>query len=119
MADSDNPLEAFRQVLTGASRAIAQEPELELGFTAELPSTSGKSVKVPMPSRTLPERDVAGRMAALGAEPPARYSASYDRFRRRNGHRRTERPAADATVRRGCSKGCLLCGRTERAWPER
>jgi cobaltochelatase CobT len=59
MADNDNPIEAFRQVLTGASRAIAHEPELELGFTAELPSASGKSVKVPMPSRSLPERDVA------------------------------------------------------------
>ena len=59
MAQPDNPLEAFRQVLTGASRAIAREPELELGFTADAPSTSGKSVKVPMPGRTLPEREVA------------------------------------------------------------
>jgi cobaltochelatase CobT len=55
----DNPLEAFRQALSGASRAIAREPELELGFTAEAPSASGKSVKVPMPGRTLPEREVA------------------------------------------------------------
>jgi cobaltochelatase CobT len=54
-----NPLEAFRQVLTGASRAIAAEPELEVGFTAEAPSVQGKSVKVPMPGRTLAEREVA------------------------------------------------------------
>src|SRR3954465_7942634 len=59
MAADDNPLEAFRQVLTGAARAIAREPELELGFTAESPSASGKAVKVPMPGRTLPEREVA------------------------------------------------------------
>jgi cobaltochelatase CobT len=59
LPSSDNPLEAFRQVLTGASRAIAKEPELELGFTAETPSAAGKSVKVPMPGRTLPEREVA------------------------------------------------------------
>ncbi|HEX8256611.1 MAG TPA: cobaltochelatase subunit CobT [Allosphingosinicella sp.] len=59
MADRNNPLETFRQVLTGASRAIAREPELELGFTAEAPSSSGKNVKVPMPGRTLPEREVA------------------------------------------------------------
>ncbi|HEY0412071.1 MAG TPA: cobaltochelatase subunit CobT [Allosphingosinicella sp.] len=59
MADKDNPLEAFRQVLTGTARAIAREPEVELGFTAESPSASGKSVKVPMPGRTLPEREVA------------------------------------------------------------
>ncbi|HEY5723375.1 MAG TPA: cobaltochelatase subunit CobT [Allosphingosinicella sp.] len=59
MAGSENPLESFRQVLTGASRAIAREPELELGFTADAPSAAGKSLKVPMPGRTLPEREVA------------------------------------------------------------
>ena len=58
-SDRDNPLEAFRQVLTGAARAIAREAELELGFTADAPGTSGKSVKVPMPGRTLAEREVA------------------------------------------------------------
>jgi cobaltochelatase CobT len=57
--ERDNPLEAFRQVLTGAARAIAREPELELAYTAEQPSAQGKSVKVPMPGRTLPEREVA------------------------------------------------------------
>jgi len=59
MPQNDNPLEAFRLVLTGASRAIAKEPELELSFTAETASVAGKSVKVPMPGRTLPEREVA------------------------------------------------------------
>ena len=59
MPQNDNPLEAFRQVLTGASRALAREPEVELGFTADVPSTTGKSVKVPMPGRSLPEKDVA------------------------------------------------------------
>jgi cobaltochelatase CobT len=59
MRQNDNPLEAFRQVLTGASRAIAQEAEVELGFTADAPLTQGKSIKVPMPGRTLPEREVA------------------------------------------------------------
>jgi cobaltochelatase CobT len=54
-----SPLESFRQVLTGASRAIAREPELELSFTADAPSVSGKAVKVPMPARSLPEREVA------------------------------------------------------------
>ena len=59
MADKDNPIEAFRQVLTGAARAIAREPEVELAFSAEGPSVAAKTVKVPMPGRTLPERDVA------------------------------------------------------------
>ncbi|HEY6916052.1 MAG TPA: cobaltochelatase subunit CobT [Allosphingosinicella sp.] len=55
----DNPIESFRQALAGASRAIAHEPELELSFTAEGPGTSGKAIRVPIPSRTLPARDVA------------------------------------------------------------
>jgi cobaltochelatase CobT len=59
MPQRDNPLEIFRQVLAGASRAIAHEPEVELGFTADAPSAVGKHVKVPMPGRTLPEKDVA------------------------------------------------------------
>jgi cobaltochelatase CobT len=59
MADNKNPIEAFRQVLGGASRAIAREAELELGFTADVPTASGKTIKAPMPGRTLPEREVA------------------------------------------------------------
>jgi cobaltochelatase CobT len=59
MPREDNPLEAFRQALSGAARAIAGEPEVELSFTADAPVASGKAVKVPMPGRTLPARDVA------------------------------------------------------------
>jgi cobaltochelatase CobT len=59
MADRDNPLDSFRQVLAGAARAIARDHEVELGLTAEAPGTSGKSIKAPMPGRTLPEREVA------------------------------------------------------------
>ncbi len=59
MAGTDNPVEAFRQVLAGASRAIARDAELEVGFTAETPTASGKSVRAPLPGRTLPEREVA------------------------------------------------------------
>jgi cobaltochelatase CobT len=59
VAKDDNPIEAFRQALTGASRAIAREPEVELSFTADAPGVSGKAVKVPMPGRTLPAREVA------------------------------------------------------------
>jgi cobaltochelatase CobT len=59
VAERDNPLETFRQVLAGTARAIAREPEVELAFSTEAPSAQGKSVKVPMPGRTLPEREVA------------------------------------------------------------
>ena len=59
MAQGDNPLDLFRQVLAGTSRAIAREPEVELNFTAEGPGSSGKTIRAPMPGRALPERDVA------------------------------------------------------------
>ncbi len=59
MADRDNPLEPFRHALAGAARAIAQDPELEVGFTSDLPGVTGKSVKAPMPGRTLTAREVA------------------------------------------------------------
>ena len=55
----ENPLEIFRQVLSGASRAIARDPELELSFTGDAPYASGNQVKVPMPARALPAKDVA------------------------------------------------------------
>ena len=54
-----NPLEAFRQALAGATRALAGDAEVELGFTSDAPSTSGKSVKAPMPGRALGARDAA------------------------------------------------------------
>jgi cobaltochelatase CobT len=59
MASSQNSIETFRQALAGASRAIAREAEVEVAFTSDAPSTSGKSVRAPMPGRSLPERDVA------------------------------------------------------------
>lgn len=54
-----SPLDRFRSVLTGASRALAHEPELELAFTADAPSQAGKNVRVPMPARSLPPDQVA------------------------------------------------------------
>ncbi len=58
MADQ-SPLDAFKTVLTGTARAIAHEPELELAFTADAPSQSGKNLRVPMPGRSLPLEQVA------------------------------------------------------------
>jgi len=59
MAD-DTPLEAFRLALAGATRAMARDAEVELGFTSDVPGVSGKSVKAPMPGRgALGVRDAA------------------------------------------------------------
>jgi cobaltochelatase CobT len=58
MADV-SPLDALKSVLTGTARAIAQEPEVELAFTADVPTQAGKNFKVPMPGRNLPREQVA------------------------------------------------------------
>ncbi|HEY0316479.1 MAG TPA: cobaltochelatase subunit CobT [Sphingomonas sp.] len=66
MADT-NPLEAFRLALAGATRAISHEPEVELGYSADAAVQSGKTVKVPMPGRTLPADQVAEARGAADA----------------------------------------------------
>jgi cobaltochelatase CobT len=54
-----SPLDTFKSVLTGAARAVAHEPEIELAFTADAPTQSGKNFRVPMPGRSLPREQVA------------------------------------------------------------
>ena len=56
---AETPLDRFKAVLTGAARAVADEPEVELAFTADAPAQSGKHLKVPMPARQLPADQVA------------------------------------------------------------
>jgi cobaltochelatase CobT len=53
------PLEAFKSVLTGTARAMAHEPEVEIAFTADAPTQTGKNFRVPMPGRSLPAEQVA------------------------------------------------------------
>jgi cobaltochelatase CobT len=53
------PLELFKSVLTGTARAMANEPEVELAFTADVPTQMGKNFKVPMPGRKLPPDQIA------------------------------------------------------------
>lgn len=48
------PLDLFKQALTGASRALAHEPEVEVAWSADAPSSAGKNFRVPLPGRTLP-----------------------------------------------------------------
>ena len=56
---TDTPLDRFKSVLGGAARALSDEPEVELAFTADAPTQSGKHLKVPMPARALPADQVA------------------------------------------------------------
>ena len=54
-----SPLDRFKDVLAGASRAIAHDADVELGFTADAPHVAGKQIKVPTPPRNLPAEQVA------------------------------------------------------------
>jgi cobaltochelatase CobT len=56
---NETPLDRFKTVLGGTARTIAQEPEVELAFTADAPTSSGKHIRVPMPARALPADQVA------------------------------------------------------------
>ena len=56
---SDTPLDRFKAVLGGTARALSDEAEVELAFTADAPSQSGKHIRVPMPARSLPADQVA------------------------------------------------------------
>ena len=53
------PLDDFKQALTGASRALAQEAEVEIAWSADSPSQSGSSFRVPLPGRSLPPAQAA------------------------------------------------------------
>ncbi len=54
-----NPLDELKAALSGAARAMAEDPEVELAFTADIPISNGRHIKVPMPSRALPPDQVA------------------------------------------------------------
>ena len=45
------PLDRFKQALTGAARALAHEPEVEVAWSADAPAQSGKNFRVPLPGR--------------------------------------------------------------------
>jgi len=59
----ESPADRFKSVLTGASRAIAQDAEVEVNWTADAPSSTGQTFRVPMLGRSLPR---AAAMQARG-----------------------------------------------------
>ena len=50
----ESPADRFKSVLAGASRALAHDAEVEVNWTADAPSQSGHTFRVPMPGRSLP-----------------------------------------------------------------
>ena len=58
MADRTR-LDDFKQVLAGTARAVSGKEDVELAFSAESPTLSGRHIRVPMPGRNLPPEQVA------------------------------------------------------------
>ena len=56
---NETPLDRFKSVLAGTARALSGEAEVELAYTADAPTQSGRHIKVPMPARNLPAEQVA------------------------------------------------------------
>ena len=54
----ESPLDRFKTVLAGTARAVAQDAEVEVAWTADTPAANGSSLRIPMPGRNLP-RDQA------------------------------------------------------------
>jgi len=55
----ETPLDRFRSALTGASRAVSGDAELDLVWTADAPALTGHTMRVPMPGRSLPPAQAA------------------------------------------------------------
>ncbi|MFC0686005.1 cobaltochelatase subunit CobT [Novosphingobium clariflavum] len=59
----ETPVDRFKLALTGASRAIAGDAEVEVNWTADAPSATGGTFRIPMPGRSVPR---AAAMQARG-----------------------------------------------------
>ncbi len=59
----ETPTDRFKSVLTGASRAIAHDAEVEVSWTADAPTATGRMFRVPQPGRNVPR---AAAMEARG-----------------------------------------------------
>jgi cobaltochelatase CobT len=55
----ESPTEPFKRAVTGCLRAIAQKPDLDIGFAAERPGLAGRKVRLPEPPRKLTASDAA------------------------------------------------------------
>ncbi len=53
------PLDDLKAVLAGTARAVAHDPDADVGFTADAPHMAGKTIKVPTPGRNLSPDQVA------------------------------------------------------------
>lgn len=55
----ESPLDQFKRALTGTARVLAREPEVEVAWSADSPSSQGKNFRVPLPGRNVPREQAA------------------------------------------------------------
>jgi cobaltochelatase CobT len=55
---AESPIDVFKRALAAATRAIAEERELEVVFGAEPPNLRGRRARLPLPARDLPLPEV-------------------------------------------------------------
>ena len=58
-AKTESPTEPFKRALAHAARSLAEQPDLEVVFSAEGPSLSGNRAVLPHPPRDLPPLEAA------------------------------------------------------------
>ncbi len=59
MTAPDSSLDEFRRALSAATRAIADDPDVDVQFVTDRPSVSGKTLRLPKPGRDLAYREVS------------------------------------------------------------
>jgi cobaltochelatase CobT len=67
MNETESPLEVFKRATAATLRAIAEQPEIEVGFASEPPAIQGNRVRIPTPPRDLNPRDAAVARGAADA----------------------------------------------------
>src|SRR6185369_2229122 len=55
----ESPTEPFKRAVTGALRALARKPDLEVAFAAERPGLIGPKARLPEPPRKLTRAEAA------------------------------------------------------------
>jgi len=59
MSEGEPPIESFKRAVAACFRAVADESEIDVSFTAEPPGITGNRARLPFPSRDLPRAEVA------------------------------------------------------------
>src|SRR5947209_4044686 len=58
-AENEAPVEVFKRATAATLRAMSAQDEVEVTFSNDAPSVSGKRVRIPAPARDMNPRDAA------------------------------------------------------------